>query len=225
MQREWYNKSMNAKTPLTFIDRLIIRVDESLRTWSAKPQQEWLRKNPSEDIKDVAMDTKQRQHSAGLMRVNHAGEVCAQALYQGQAFTARHPDTKENMKVAAQEEIDHLLWCKQRLHELGSHTSYFDPLWYVGSLSIGIVAGLAGDEWSLGFVAETERQVVQHLQSHLEKLPEVDEKSRAIVTQMHIDEAKHATMAVESGAKELPLLVKTMMRVTAKVMTTVAYWV
>lgn len=216
---------MNTKTPLTLIDRLIVRVDKNLRAWSAQPKNEWLRKNPAEDIQDVSMNNKQRKHSAGLMRINHAGEVCAQALYQGQALTARHPETQQNMKVAAQEEIDHLFWCKQRLDELGSHTSYLDPLWYIGSLTIGIVAGMAGDQWSLGFVAETERQVVQHLQSHLEKLPEIDQKSRAIVAQMYQDEAKHATMAVESGAKELPVFVKTFMRVTAKVMTTAAYWV
>lgn len=216
---------MMSKTPLTLIDRLIIRVDENLRTWSAQPNNRRLRKNPAEDFQDIAMNNKQRLLSAGLMRVNHAGEVCAQALYQGQALTARHPDTQQNMKVAAQEEIDHLMWCKQRLHELGSHTSYLDPLWYVGSLTIGVVAGLAGDQWSLGFVAETERQVVQHLQSHLEKLPENDQKSRAIVAQMHEDEAKHAKMAEESGAKTLPVFVKSMMRVTAKVMTVAAYWI
>ncbi len=216
---------MNTKTPFSLIDRLIIQVDQGLRSLAAKSGTEISRANPSEGIKETTLSDQQRKHSAGLMRVNHAGEVCAQALYQGQALTARHSETRENMKQAALEEKDHLNWCEQRLQELGSHTSYLDPLWYVGSLTIGIVAGLVGDQWSLGFVAETERQVVRHLQGHMDKLPFVDEKSRAIVEQMHHDEAEHATMAVESGAKELPLLVKTMMGATAKIMTTVAYWI
>ena len=216
---------MQTKTPLSFVDQLIVHIDQGLRTLTGKLDAESLRKNPSDGIKEFSLNDKQRKHSAGLMRINHVGEICAQALYQGQALTARNPSTRDNMKLAAQEEIDHLNWCEQRLQELNSHTSYLNPLWYVGSLTMGIVAGLAGDQWSLGFVAETERQVVRHLETHLVKLPEIDEKSRVIVEQMHQDEAKHATMAVESGANELPVLVKTMMSVTANIMTKIAYWI
>ena len=160
-----------------------------------------------------------RNASASLMRVNHVGEVCAQALYQGQALTSRSAEVREKMNEAAEEEVDHLNWCYQRIEQLDSHTSYLNPIWYLGSFALGIGAGLAGDKWSLGFLAETERQVVEHLQSHLERLPEEDIISRAIVTQMAEDEAKHADMAVESGAAELPKVVKQAMKVTAGFMT------
>lgn len=221
---------MSAQNPsLSFLDRLIIQVDQGLRTLVGKNEAEYLRKNPcediSEDIKEALLTDQERKHSAGLMRINHAGEVCAQALYQGQALTARNLETREKMQEAAREEIDHLFWCESRLKELNSRTSYFDPLWYFGSLTIGIAAGLAGDKWNLGFVAETERQVVKHLSSHLEKLPADDQKSRAIIEQMREDEAKHATMAVDSGAAELPDFIKTIMTRTAKIMTSITYWI
>jgi ubiquinone biosynthesis monooxygenase Coq7 len=160
-----------------------------------------------------------RNKSASLMRVNHVGEVCAQALYQGQALTSRSIDVKDKMNEAAEEEIDHLNWCYQRIEQLDSHTSYLNPIWYLGSFALGIGAGLAGDKWSLGFLAETERQVVEHLESHLERLPAEDTISRAIVSQMAEDEAKHAEMAVENGAAELPEFIKQAMKKTAGLMT------
>lgn len=166
---------------------------------------------------------KEKKHSAGLMRVNHTGEVCAQALYKGQAMTARSETIREQMQHSAREEEDHLAWCQQRLNELNSHTSYLNPLWYGGSLALGVVAGLAGDKWSLGFVAETERQVTKHLEEHLEQLPADDLESRRIVTQMRIDEQKHAHIACEAGAAELPQPIKLGMRLMSKIMTTITY--
>ena len=160
-----------------------------------------------------------------MMRVNHAGEVSAQALYQGQGMTARSQGVRESMKNAAAEEVDHLVWCQQRLAELGSHTSYLNPFWYLGSLSFGIMAGLAGDRWSLGFIAETEHQVVRHIDEHLAALPVQDMKSRAILQQMRMDESRHATVAIESGAAELPRPVKQLMRFCSKVMTRTACWI
>ena len=150
------------------------------------------------------MDEENRQHAAGLMRINHAGEVCAQALYAGQAVTARNLEVQAEMQQAANEEIDHLSWCKDRLDELESKPSRLDPFWYAGSFAIGAVAGLAGDGWSLGFLKETENQVEAHLEGHIEKLPPEDARSRAILDQMKIDEAKHAKMAEDSGAYDLP---------------------
>jgi ubiquinone biosynthesis monooxygenase Coq7 len=163
--------------------------------------------------------------SAALMRVNHAGEVAAQALYQGQGMTARDPAVRDAMQQAAREEIDHLVWCRQRVEQLGSRTSYLNPVWYLGSFSLGALAGALGDKWSLGFLAETEHQVVRHLDTHLERLPEIDMKSAAILRQMRQDELRHATTAVESGAAELPGPVKRMMRLCSRVMTGTAYLV
>jgi len=156
------------------------------------------------------------------MRVNHAGEMAAQALYQGQSLTARDPSLSDKLKHASLEEADHLNWCRNRLEELGEKPSLFDPLWYAGSFSIGMAAGIAGDRWNLGFLAETEHQVVRHLQDHLESLPENDVRSRAIVEQMKIDEQGHADLAEHLGAAELPKPVKNMMQLTSKVMTTLA---
>ena len=163
--------------------------------------------------------------AAGLMRVNHCGEVCAQALYQGQALTARDPATREALRQAAQEEVEHLAWTERRLHELGSHKSLFNPLWYAGSLAIGVTAGVIGDKWNLGFLAETERQVEAHLKSHLTRLPEQDLRSREIVEQMKVDEVAHAETALQLGGVELPGPVKAAMKASSKVMTGVAYWV
>jgi ubiquinone biosynthesis monooxygenase Coq7 len=159
------------------------------------------------------------------MRVDHAGEVSAQALYQGQGLTARDPVVREKMQQSADEEIDHLVWCRERLQELDSRTSYLDPLWYVGSFTLGALAGLCGDAWSLGFVAETERQVVQHLDSHLHRLPAGDDRSRRILVQMREDEQHHGTVALEAGARELPSPVRRLMRLCSRVMTTTAYYI
>jgi len=165
----------------------------------------------------------ERAHAAGLMRVNHVGEVCAQALYQSQKLLARDPQIQEMLNHSAQEEMDHLAWCETRLKELGSHTSYLNPFWYAGSFAIGLLAGLAGDQWSLGFVAETEKQVENHLQSHLETLPENDQQSRAIVQQMRLDEIEHGKDAIEAGGVVLPPVIQKLMQASSKFMTSTAY--
>jgi ubiquinone biosynthesis monooxygenase Coq7 len=203
----------------TFIDQLFSHLDHGLRSTFVRPPSN--RASPADSItKDPIEDQVMlRNMSASLMRVNHVGEVCAQALYQGQALTSRSREVKEKMNEAAEEEIDHLNWCYQRIEQLDGHTSYLNPIWYLGSFALGIGAGLAGDKWSLGFLAETERQVVEHLESHLERLPEEDIISRAIVSQMAEDEAKHAEMAVENGAAELPEFIKNAMKKTAGLMT------
>lgn len=206
------------------LDKLIMQFDQGLRTLCDNTS-ESLRKNPADTVAEGALSQKQRKHSAALMRINHAGEVSAQALYQGQALTARNRVTKEKMQQAALEEVDHLAWCSQRLNELNSHTSYLNPLWYVGSLAIGVTAGIMGDQWSLGFVAETEHQVVRHLDDHLKSIASNDHKSRAIIEQMREDEGHHATVALEAGAAKLPMPIQQCMQAMSKVMTTLAYWV
>jgi ubiquinone biosynthesis monooxygenase Coq7 len=206
---------------LTPVDIVIGHLDLGMRTLFGKPVGE--RPSPARDTGEASsLSDADRRRSAAMMRVNHCGEVCAQALYQGQALTARSGDVRSSMDIAAHEEIDHLQWCQQRLEELGSHTSYLNPLWYSGALGLGLLAGLAGDKWSLGFLAETERQVVRHLDGHLDRLPVEDRKSRDIVTQMKEDEARHATMAVTEGAMDLPGPFKRLMALSARVMTTVA---
>ncbi len=204
------------------MDRLIISFDDALRLTTGQAH-EAKRENPAGSIPEVMMDEKHRQHSAGLMRINHAGEICAQALYAGQAATARNPEVQAEMQQAADEEIDHLSWCKDRLDELESRPSLLAPLWYAGSFAIGAAAGLAGDGWSLGFLKETENQVEAHLENHIAKLPAEDERSRAILDQMKIDEAKHAQMAEDSGAFDLPRPVRRLMKLTAGAMKAVAY--
>jgi ubiquinone biosynthesis monooxygenase Coq7 len=206
----------------TPIDRFIIGIDNALRVTSGQSS-DATRENPANEIPEVVMDEDHRRHAAGLMRVNHAGEVCAQALYAGQSVTARNPDVQAEMQKAADEEIDHLSWCAERLDELESRPSLLDPIWYAGSFAIGAVAGLAGDGWSLGFLKETENQVEAHLEGHIEKLPPEDSRSRAILDQMKIDEARHAQMAKDSGALDLPLPVRALMRLTAEAMKAVAY--
>lgn len=206
----------------TAIDRLIISVDGALRMATGQAHKA-SRENPAGSTPEVMMDEENRQHAAGLMRINHAGEVCAQALYAGQAATARNPAVQAGMQKAANEEIDHLSWCKDRLDELDSKPSRLDPLWYAGSFAIGAAAGLAGDGWSLGFLKETENQVEAHLEGHIEKLPPEDERSRLILDQMKIDEAKHARMAEDAGAYDLPRPVRRLMKVTAGVMKAIAY--
>lgn len=211
-------------TKQTFIDQMILYFDQGLRTLCSNTAKS-RRENPADSVDDSVLSENERKHAAALMRINHVGEVCAQALYQGQSLTASNPETREKMQEAALEEIDHLAWCEQRLDELDSHTSYFNPLWYLGSLAIGTAAGIAGDQWSLGFVAETEKQVVEHLTKHLGSLPTKDHKSRAIVKQMRIDEAEHESMARAAGAAQLPQPVQQVMGMMSRVMTTVAYWV
>jgi 3-demethoxyubiquinol 3-hydroxylase len=207
----------------TPLDRFIIECDQALRTVFGQPQGTG-RPNPAGDLPGTAMSEQQQAHSARLMRVDHSGEVAAQALYQGQALTAREPRMREQLGQAAAEENDHLAWCAARIEELGGRVSYLNPLWYGGSLAIGALAGLMGDRWSLGFLAETERQVVQHLNGHLERLPPQDARSRAIVVQMREDEGHHATTALAAGAVPLPGPIKTLMSYASRVMTETAYW-
>jgi ubiquinone biosynthesis monooxygenase Coq7 len=204
------------------LDRFITSADKALRTIAPNATQ-GQRANPALTHSENVLSEEERRHAAGLMRVNHTGEVCAQALYQGQALTARLPDVRAEMEQAAKEEEDHLAWCQERVNELGSHISYLNPLWYAMSFGMGAVAGLAGDKWSLGFVAETEKQVCDHLQSHMTRVPVQDEKTRAIIEQMHRDEAEHMQMALQAGAADLPSPIKHLMTTVAKIMTATAY--
>jgi ubiquinone biosynthesis monooxygenase Coq7 len=204
------------------IDRLISSIDDALRISTGQAPLPF-RDNPAGDIAAVELDEDQRRHVAGLMRINHAGEICAQALYAGQAATAHDDATREAMQLAADEEIDHLSWCEDRLKELDSGPSLLNPLWYAGSFAIGALAGIAGDEWSLGFVKETENQVEAHLADHLERLPQSDGRSHAILDQMKEDEARHAVMAQQAGARELPQPIRRAMAFTADIMKSLAY--
>jgi len=203
-------------------DQLIMQGDHAMRTIFGKPEITE-RSYPAEKVDDTELSEEQRKHVAGLMRINHAGEISAQALYSGQALTAKLDDVRESMNRAAMEENDHLDWTDKRLEELGSQRSLLAPFWYAGSFAIGAIAGAAGDKWSLGFVAETEKQVVKHLDEHLEKLPENDQRSRAILEQMKEDEQHHATVALEHGGRDLPWIVRKLMTLTSKVMTKTAY--
>jgi ubiquinone biosynthesis monooxygenase Coq7 len=204
------------------VDKLICQADAALRTIFGNPPLSG-RPNPASTHDEVDLSETEKKHTAGLMRVNHSGEVSAQGLYQGQALTARLPKVREKMEQAAIEENDHLVWCQQRLNDLGAHKSLLNPIWYSGSFLIGATAGMLGDKWSLGFVAETEHQVVRHLDEHLKSLPDNDERSRAILEQMKVDEAKHATTALHHGGAELPGPVKRLMGLMSKVMTRTAY--
>ncbi|WP_115324514.1 2-polyprenyl-3-methyl-6-methoxy-1,4-benzoquinone monooxygenase [Legionella steigerwaltii] len=207
------------------LDTLISEVDNALRTLFPPAQRMSARPSPAEQITDTDLSIREKKHIAGLMRVNHAGEVCAQALYQGQALTAQLTHIKQQMSDAAAEETDHLAWCETRLAELDSSPSILNPFWYCGSIILGAVAGLAGDKISLGFVAETERQVSTHLQRHLDKLPVNDKKSQSILIKMKEDEEQHATAALNAGAIELPYIVKQLMRIVSKLMTKSSYYV
>lgn len=209
-------------TPLPSLDELIVAFDKGLRTVFAPAQS--LRETPGAGLAEADMTEAQRRLSASLMRVNHTGEICAQALYQGQALTARNASAKEALEQAAREETEHLAWTERRIEELGGRKSLLNPAWYAGSFALGALAGLAGDRWNLGFLAETERQVVAHLGGHLQRLPAQDGRSRAIVEHMRQDEARHATSAVAHGAAELPAPAKAAMRVSSKVMTETAFW-
>ncbi|HCN44239.1 MAG TPA: demethoxyubiquinone hydroxylase family protein [Pseudomonas sp.] len=204
------------------LDRLLLQADTAMRTllpFSGQPT----RPSPAIVQPEAELDDKQTRHIAGLMRINHTGEVCAQALYQGQALTAKLPEVRKAMEQAADEEIDHLVWCEQRIRQLGSSPSVLNPLFYGMSFGIGAVAGLISDKVSLGFVAATEHQVCKHLDEHLEQIPPEDEKSRAILEQMRIDEEHHADMALEAGGFRFPAPVKFGMSLMAKVMTKSTY--
>lgn len=204
------------------LDRLLGEVDKFLRhssSFAASAKRDY----PAKDLPEQPLSAPARRHAAGLMRVNHAGEVAAQALYQGQALTARLEQVRETMEEAAQEEEDHLAWCEARLRELGSGPSMLNPLWYSGAFAIGALAGLVGDRWSLGFLAETEQQVVEHLEKHLGELPPEDERSRKIVAKMRDDEAEHRDTAHQAGAADLPGAVRRMMRIASRIMTRTAY--
>lgn len=206
------------------MDRLLVEMDRGLRTLFGHPPTTG-RPHPAEGHERTELDETQARESVRLMRVNHCGEVCAQALYQGQALTAHRPAVRETMREAADEENDHLAWCRSRIEQLDGHTSYLNPLFYVGSLTIGAIAGAAGDRWSLGFLAATEHQVEAHLATHLDRLPDIDSISRAIVTQMREDEAKHARSAETAGAATLPAPVQRLMGLSSKVMTGTTYWI
>lgn len=205
------------------LDRAITAFDNGLRTLFASAHS--ARAVPGAALAESEMTATERDLAASLMRVNHTGEICAQALYQGQALTARDAGAQAALEHAAAEETDHLAWTAQRIDELGGRASLLNPLWYAGSFALGAAAGLLGDKWNLGFLAETERQVEGHLGGHLDRLPAQDEKSRAIVNEMKADEARHARTAVEHGAAELPAPVKAAMKLGSRLMTRTAYWI
>lgn len=206
----------------TLIDRLLGEVQDALITVFAKPI-ETARENPSNNTQEASLNAIERSQSAGFMRVNHTGEVCAQALYRGQAWYARDEQVRAFLKTAVAEEQDHLIWCHQRLNELSSYRSYLNLYWYTHSFLLGWVAGRIGDDWSLGFVEETEIQVGRHLQGHMKKLSNNDKKSFAIIEQMDVDEAEHAETAKKLGAKALPDWIKGLMSLHSKIMTTLTY--
>lgn len=207
---------------LTLLDRVVTHLDQALRvTFAPAPAPE--RASPAKGLGSGPLDGRERKHAAGLMRINHTGEVCAQALYAGQAATARDTDTRDRMAEAAREEEDHLAWCAQRLEALDSRPSLSNPFWYAGSFTLGALAGAAGDPWSLGFVEATEHQVEAHLDDHLRSLPENDHQSRAVVAQMKEDEARHAEMAATAGARRLPAPVQRLMGVLAGTMKRISY--
>jgi len=204
-------------------DQAILILDRALQTLFGKPSRTE-RPDPATSVEESALSTGERQLSSRLMRINHTGEVCAQALYQGQALTARQSKVKEKLEHSAAEENDHLCWCEQRLDELGAHKSIFNPAFYLGSFLMGAGAGLLGDRWNLGFLAETEKQVVKHLDGHLGQISKQDKKSIAILNQMRDDEGQHATVALHSGGIDLPEPVKKLMQTASKVMTRTTYW-
>lgn len=203
------------------LDILISELDKGLRTLFATAQS--TRPHPDQHTTEASLSAAEKRHAAGLMRINHSGEVCAQALYNGQALAASRPEVAMALKQASKEETEHLAWCERRISELGGRKSLLNPVWYAGSFALGALAGAIGDKWSLGFLAETEHQVGGHLQNHLAKLPVQDEKSRAIVSQMQTDEAAHAATALSHGGAALPLPVKLAMKLTSKILTHTAY--
>jgi ubiquinone biosynthesis monooxygenase Coq7 len=212
---------VNPAQALDAVDRAIVGLDRALRTIAGVHGAQ--RSSPAAAIPDADLDAHEREHAAGLMRVNHVGEVCAQALYQGQALTARNEAVKASLERAAREEEDHLAWSADRIRELGGRVSLLNPLWYAGSLAMGMAAGALGDRWNLAFVAETERQVEEHLTGHLERLAAQDARTRRVVEAMRADEVRHRQTAIDLGAAELPQPARLAMRALAKVMTTIAY--
>ena len=209
--------------PLPDIDSLILNFDRALRTLCARAAS--VRPLPGAGLDETRLEEHDKRHAAALMRVNHAGEVCAQALYHGQAMTARNQQVRQALEHAAAEETEHLSWTGQRIEELGGRVSVLNPLLYAGSFAIGAVSGLLGDKWNLGFLAETEKQVEGHLDGHLDRLPQEDRKSRAIVAQMKQDEAEHARTALLYGGVELPVPARQAMRAASRLMTGATYWV
>lgn len=205
------------------IDQAILQFDRALRTVFAPARS--VRPVPGADLPEAALDDGERRHAAALMRINHVGEICAQALYQGQAIMSRDPVIREALQHASDEETEHLAWTEQRIAELGGRKSLLNPLWYGGALAIGLLAGRFGDRWNLGFLAETERQVEAHLHSHLDSLPAQDARSRAIVAQMKVDEVAHAETALALGGRVLPAPVGVAMKLASRVMTRTVYWV
>lgn len=208
----------------TFLDRICFGIDQAVRALANNPKTSGA-PHPAKGIDEHSMNDNERKHAAALMRINHAGEICAQALYHGQGVISRSKEVQVKMQHAAIEEGDHLAWCKKRLDELHSHTSYLNPLWYAGSFCIGMAAGMIGDKWSLGFVAETERQVIKHLEGHLHLLPKQDQRSYKIIERMEKDEAKHRDEAIAAGAHELPNVIKEIMAITSKIMVKTTYWI
>jgi len=209
----------------TPVDTLLINLDQAVRTLFGRPATTGRSRPTTEDVAESELQPAEQLLAARLMRVNHTGEVCAQALYQGQSLTAKLDSVRDRMEQAAEEENDHLAWCEARIKELNSHPSVLNPLFYAGAFAIGALAGKVGDRWSLGFVAETEHQVVRHLDSHLERLPAHDLPSRAILQQMKEDEARHDTNALIAGGARLPLPVRLLMKGMSKIMTRTTYWV
>ncbi|HEX5126934.1 MAG TPA: 2-polyprenyl-3-methyl-6-methoxy-1,4-benzoquinone monooxygenase [Rhodocyclaceae bacterium] len=205
------------------LDHAITEFDKILRTLAAPARS--TRPVPGDALPEAELSDADKRHVAALMRVNHVGEICAQALYQGQSLTSRDLALRDSLQQAAREETEHLAWTAQRIDELGGRTSLLNPLWYLGALSIGVAAGIAGDKWNLGFLAETERQVEAHLADHLGQVPQDDARSRAILDQMKADEVGHAETAMSLGAAELPAPIKTAMTLASRVMTRTAYWV
>ncbi len=204
------------------LDKLIIEFDKGLKTLTASAHS--VRPHPDKNIQETELSAEEKRHALGLMRVNHCGEVCAQALYNGQSLTAKNPQIVGALQQASKEETEHLAWCEKRIHALGGHTSFLNPLWYAGSFTLGAIAGAIGDKWNLGFLAETEHQVGAHLENHLHELPASDEKSRAILEQMKTDEAQHADTAIGLGGAELPAPIKAAMKQMSKVMTSTTYY-
>lgn len=209
---------------MSILDKLIVEFDRGLKTAFSENASS-NRPSPGSLLVEPMLRPHEKIEAMRLMRINHAGEIAAQALYQGQAMTAKLPEVRDEMEHAAEEEVDHLAWCAERVEELGGQTSVLQPLWHMGSFTIGALAGLAGDKWSLGFVGETERQVVEHLEKHQGQLPVNDKKSHAIIAQMKQDEAEHGAKAMEAGGAELPPPIKQAMKLSSKVMTKLAYWI
>lgn len=215
---------MTSLREYSLLDKICLSVDQMLRTLTHHADTT-SDSNPAHDLPDATLSDTEKKQIAALMRVNHAGEVAAQALYHGQRLVTRSPVLKNKLERAALEEGNHLAWCKERLDELNSHTSYLNPLWYIGSFCIGVTAGIVGDKWSLGFISETEKQVIKHLDGHLKLIPANDLRSKIILEKMSADEAHHRDDAIALGGEELPFIIKCTMSFTSKIMVKTAYWI